>query len=655
MKDLELLEIAGKVAYDDLEVEMIVIANEMRFEVVDINYSNYSSGMQAATLQNLETGEYVIAYQGTDPSDFKDITTDLSLGGSYTSKQLEDAKHYYETMKEQYDVRYVCGNSLGGALANYVAVNYEDVQSVTYNPAILPGSVKCGERNNIRNYLGKHDPLTILELAAGYHAKIPGKHIIINNNIPALQFLIANHVGYIEGNEIRLEGRETPIHVNLIAGLPFSVFTNDFLSYGYQGNGQKINIDEGALNALCKGIDKIRDNMTYAQSYLDEAKGIVDTEGSQFYSRLEELQSICGEIFSSLGFNFLSDPYALNNLRETISDLRNQVQGFSLLMTGATILSLSPVLASISDYSNLVVDLLGNVNLILDRLEQAYFIIKNNGIPTLFQGVDTIFDDGLPMKLGQHLSIIQSNRDKVMNRLEIYKTQVEKVLSFMQEGDSLNATIENIPINSIPIMDETDLEENQSFENIVSEKNKQFEENFKNFKLSVHKGLDEELSKLYEKVLKVYINLQLITPIVPTVEWVTSWLDIPILKADDQIIKDVNNICKIWNAIKEECIPAIRGIVGILQNAKEKIDEILEAMKPYIKNAIFSNNGYNDVMIYSLSACNIYESASVVFEDIRYQLSENKSQAIDKLSKNAGILKDNLLLIMGQIQKGTIH
>ncbi|MDE6195467.1 MAG: DUF2974 domain-containing protein [Erysipelotrichaceae bacterium] len=654
MKDLELLEISGYIAYDDLKVEEIVIVNEVKFEVVNISYSDYSSGMQAATLQNLETGEYVIAYQGTDPSDFKDIMTDLSLGGPYTSKQLKDAKHYYETMKAQYDVRYVCGNSLGGALANYVAVNYEDVQSVTYNPAILPGIVKCGERNNIRNYLGKHDPLTILELAAGYRERIPGKHIIINNNIPALQFLIANHVGYIEGNEIRLEGRETPIHVNLISGLPFSVFTNDFLSYGYQGNGQKINIDEGALNALCKGIDKIRDNMTYAQSYLDEAKGIVDTEGSQFYSRLEELQSVCGEIFSSLGFNFLSDPYALNNLRETISDLRKNIRIGHVILS-STVLGMVPLVSRVNHCLGEVADLLGNVNLMLDRLEQAYFTIKNNGIPTLFQGVDTIFDDGLPMKLGQHLSIIQSNRDKVMNRLEIYKTQVEKVLSFMQEGDSLNATIENIPINSIPIMDETDLEENQSFENIVSEKNKQFEENFKNFKLSVHKGLDEELSKLYKNALKGYNNIQFIAWDLLQLENFTSWFDIPILKADDQIIKDLNNFCKKLNKIISEFLPALRGIVGILQNAKEKIDEILEAMKPYIKNAIFSNNGYNDVMIYSLSACNIYESASVVFEDIRYQLSENKSQAIDKLSKNAGILKDNLLLIMGQIQKGTIH
>ncbi|MDE6476313.1 MAG: hypothetical protein K2L08_05610 [Erysipelotrichaceae bacterium] len=102
----------------------------------------------------------------------------------------------------------------------------------------------------------------------------------------------------------------------------------------------------------------------------------------------------------------------------------------------------------------------------MEVIQDIYILIKGSN----YEKFIFIFDDRLPMKLGQHLSIIQSNRDKVMNRLEIYKTQVEKVLSFMQEGDSLNVIIENIPIDSIPMMDDTSLEENQSFENIVFEK-----------------------------------------------------------------------------------------------------------------------------------------------------------------------------------------
>lgn len=89
-------------------------------------------------LENLESKELIIAYQGTNMSDEKDIMTDIGLAGNVASQQLLDAKQYYDQMTAAYGkISYVCGNSLGGALANYVAVNTNDVKSVTYNATIL--------------------------------------------------------------------------------------------------------------------------------------------------------------------------------------------------------------------------------------------------------------------------------------------------------------------------------------------------------------------------------------------------------------------------------------------------------------------------------------------------------------------------------------
>ena len=208
MRDLELLEIAGKVAYEKVTPTDIIYVNGAKFEVLDTAYDNYSSGMQAATLQNVETGEYVIAYQGTDPSDWKDIVTDVSLAGFRIHPQLKDAQDYYKTMNERYGIQYVCGNSLGGALANHVAVLNKDIQSVTYNPAIIPGNTG-GEANNIRNYLGKHDPLTIAQLGAGYYERIPGQHntpvitqllnfVISLASFPNIGYLVFNFIGLLD-------------------------------------------------------------------------------------------------------------------------------------------------------------------------------------------------------------------------------------------------------------------------------------------------------------------------------------------------------------------------------------------------------------------------------------------------------------------------
>ena len=650
MKDLELLEIAGYVAYDELEVNMPIMVNEIEFKVVDTAYDNYASGMQAATLQNVETGEYVIAYQGTDPSDWKDIVTDVSLAGFRIHPQLKDAQDYYKTMNERYGIQYVCGNSLGGALANHVAVLNKDIQSVTYNPAIIPGNTG-EEANNIRNYLGKHDPLTIAQLGAGYYERIPGQHIVTDNNIPALQFLVANHVGYVEDGEIRLEGRGTPIKVDLIFGLPFSVFTNDFLSYDYQGSGQKITIDESALRALCNGIEKIQNNMVYAQTYLDEAKGIVDAEGSQFYSRLEQLQSTCGEIFNSYELGFFSDTFSLNDLKDSLAGYKKKINDIREIGRVVAMFHFSVALAL--PYLKDMVIILDRINDLLDILERGYYSIRNNAIPVLFKDTHMLFDDGLPMKLNHHFTIILSNRDKLMNRLETYKTQVSKVWSLMEEGDSMTVQAKNISVDSIPIMDDTLLEENEQFENIMQEKKIQLEENYKQFKVFAHNELDGLLADLHRNISEFYNKVIDVSPFIPAVECVTGLISIPL--SDDHDISQLYQLCKFWSKEKNKIIPAIQGLVAITYNAQSRLDEILEALKPYIKNAIFSNHGYNDVMIYSLSAYNIYESASVTFEDINYQLSENESQAICKLSDNAGILKRDLLVLMRQIEKGTLQ
>nr|WP_179123854.1 hypothetical protein [Paraliobacillus ryukyuensis] len=51
----------------------------------------------------------------------------------------------------------VTGNSLGGALANAVAVENPQVRSVTYNPALLPATAA-------------YDPTTIILIAPYYHS-----------------------------------------------------------------------------------------------------------------------------------------------------------------------------------------------------------------------------------------------------------------------------------------------------------------------------------------------------------------------------------------------------------------------------------------------------------------------------------------------------
>lgn len=304
MKDLELLEIAGFIAYRNDFEESTILINGSEYEIIDLHIKNTKHGLQAVTLQNLETEEYVIGFRGTDFKDLNDVSADASLLSNGIHPQFEEANKYYNKMKKELgEIKYVCGNSLGGGLANYVAVHHEEVNSVVYNPAILPSSIKVKDVDNIKNYISDNDPLTLVEIAAGLKEGIPGEVVTVRNNIPAFDFLVTNHVGYAAEKKdfmIELETGEVPIQVKLINGLPFSVFSNDFLSYDYQGSGKRIELNASSLGMLKNGICKLQKNIKKADKYLDESLNIVEKEGSKFHARMEELQEAMDEIFNLL-------------------------------------------------------------------------------------------------------------------------------------------------------------------------------------------------------------------------------------------------------------------------------------------------------------------------------------------------------------------
>lgn len=128
------------------------------------------TGLDVITVKNVETGKYTVVYQGTNAgkeNGMQDILTDAQMAGPLTPEQVKATRKYYDQMKAKYGDKLtsVCGNSLGGGLANAVAVEHPDVKAVTINPSILPeGEVdRDQDYPNITNYFSKYDPLTLAE------------------------------------------------------------------------------------------------------------------------------------------------------------------------------------------------------------------------------------------------------------------------------------------------------------------------------------------------------------------------------------------------------------------------------------------------------------------------------------------------------------
>lgn len=653
-KDTDLIYIAGKIAYDKtINKGNVTEVNGVRYEALDVIET--PSGMNAMTLKNKKSNEIVIAYQGTNTSDMKDILTDLSLGGNEVTAQLKEADEYYKQISGTYGkISYVCGNSLGGGLANYVAVNHKNVQSVTYNPAILPNGVKYDNVNNIRNYLGKYDPLTMLEIAAGYGSNIPGKKILTNINIPSLNFLVTNHVGYNNQNEIILKGRNTPIRIDVDTQLPLSVFTNDVLLNSLFNFTKKIKVDQFALESMSKGVERIRGNIGYAQSYLSEAYNIILSEGNVFDTRLEELKGKNDELLQHMGLYFLFDGQIKDSIlgvNPAISIMKSTVKKINGIPIIVELIDFAVSLNPITNFASLLVE----AEILVDELVASYNQIKRVSIPLLFKDTEHIFDDGLPEKLKIHFEMINENKNIINKKLIIYQEQTNAVWNIMKEVDSLGVKASDVSTASIPIMDTTQMKENKNFENIMVEKNKQIENNFNNFKKDVHTQLDQTILSLYTVCRRIENAGEDLLSLAKNIEWVMKYADVPIVQWDDQIIDDLYIKSKEARIKLEEYLVILSGIINILKSGKDNLEEVLVAMKPYIKNAIFSNSGYNDVTVYSLAATNIYESSSSSFYDINYQLKENKSTGVDVLAINAKDLENDMNMLISQIKKGTIY
>ena len=97
-------------------------------------YYSTISGMTAAAYRNIDTGEIIIAYRGTEPQTMEDILADIVIvSGQIPSGQRADAQNFYDAVVAQYGRNIsVTGHSLGGALAQIIGAD-NGIPTYTFN------------------------------------------------------------------------------------------------------------------------------------------------------------------------------------------------------------------------------------------------------------------------------------------------------------------------------------------------------------------------------------------------------------------------------------------------------------------------------------------------------------------------------------------
>jgi len=150
--------------WEQLSVNVLMGDGSNVCTVKDENGNPYyyaASGMVAAAYRNINTGEIVIAYRGTEDGDVQDFAQDLVIAsGNIPQNQFNDAYDFYQAITTQYENNVtLTGYSLGGALAQLVAAkavnNIENPQicnTVTFNAPGMLNMLNQIECSNILNY-----------------------------------------------------------------------------------------------------------------------------------------------------------------------------------------------------------------------------------------------------------------------------------------------------------------------------------------------------------------------------------------------------------------------------------------------------------------------------------------------------------------------
>ncbi len=162
----DLMDLASRWSYDkDLKVGNTVLVNGTEFEVLEVPLPD-GTGLDAYVFRNPDTEELTVGFQGT--AGLQDVLADATLLTQWDPAQYEAAEAYVGWVEAKHGpVGSVCGNSLGGGLAAYVAARNPRIVAVTVNPAPVPASMAGVRAPNVHNYISRADVLHRPVVAGG--------------------------------------------------------------------------------------------------------------------------------------------------------------------------------------------------------------------------------------------------------------------------------------------------------------------------------------------------------------------------------------------------------------------------------------------------------------------------------------------------------
>lgn len=680
--DQDLVQLAGYHSYNYLPLGKIVIVNDKRFEVVNTRYDT-STGLDALTVQNSKTGEMSVVFVGSDQLVGDWINTNINLIGEAEPAQLEAAVEYYEEMEETFgEIPSVTGNSLGGALANRVAIDHPNVKSVTLNPAMLPDGMVDKDKNyeNVVNYQSEYDVLTHVQEAINYEDRIPGNNYNINNGLPIFPAFTSNHTGYVRADsdghytiEIGTENQpgHGEIHVGADDHVVTSIWTGASLHYG---DDVPIELNVGDIKILSNEIkNNISTRITLAGDYISHAIDIVEDESEKFEERVTTLQENLNDLLN----NLITDPLLKgstgigNMIQSVIDDLismldfaEEQLLFLNVILNSPPaefVESLLSIDVSVETIFAPVKELLASVSTETDNLIAGIDTLINEDVPAVFEGGKNAFVDAVVGELDAHYHIVAQNKESLLSQVTEYEEQVSGVADVFDNLDQDLGIA--IATNTLPVEDKKELQETSQFQIERSdylEGNLQFKEVIVS---SAHYTIKQVASALISPILSAMngfftglelaletalftinttVNVIAYNPVGIVVNLISDYIE--------QVKSAAEAVKKPIDSMKETTGNLITGI----REAQNNLPDVLEYLESYIDVALFTPGKFSDVKLYNMSSVAILTEMEMLFDDIVLQLSNQKAKSMEATVESSRSVLVNIEILRNNLEKGAI-
>ncbi|MDK6298720.1 hypothetical protein QP156_11885 [Staphylococcus caprae] len=435
------------------------------------------------------TGDIVISFDGSDFSDMNDIKTDLHLAGGTIPKQMKEAREVYFNLKQKYydantmstkqfkfkynefpnnykgkSIKKAGGNSLGGAVVQYIGILDPNVGVVTTNTAPLPISIAKNTRknaDNIHNYHSKSDILTMINKGGLMYNTIVGKHIYIDNGTTTFGALTPSHTGYnfkdkkkldkfdqdnIINEEIFTSRNGLKIYADMDENTPIFIWSGDAVGAGVS----KIKLDKGHLAELSSYVHtRLTNYINQIDSKMKDIRKSTVDEHNKFEQHVEETKAHFKEItkFKELEGLIHSSSELIKNsvnskadyLKDRLTKLKNEDNIFDLI--GA-----DTIINGIIDFIDDIKSKVAKFITYGENIIEAILNIVNNTIVKMFLNPVNGFMDGAREEILAHLNIVIPNIQLVKKQVTNFGEGINDILKHMSRLDD-NVMVNNVEIN----------------------------------------------------------------------------------------------------------------------------------------------------------------------------------------------------------------